>query len=218
MRAMRGFDMNRLTMIAVLCGVCAACGSSHRPDGVDGGAGDGAPASDAPAGTDGGPRADAPTGPDASVVCGTIAGIPCPTGTYCDFPDGSFCGGDDSGGVCVPIGPGECDLIYAPVCGCDGNTYGNACAADAAGTDVLHDGECETTPTPLCTSETPCTGGGVCYGESCGAPWQCLFTGMACTDDAAPYCGCDGATFYDSSTCPTRPWAHRGECDPASGG
>ena len=67
-------------------------------------------------------------------------------------------------------------------------------------------------PGDVCTNAEPCTGGAICVGEGCGETWSCVFTAMPCTDDAAPHCGCDGVTFYDSSTCPTQPFAHRGEC------
>ncbi|MEY4541061.1 MAG: hypothetical protein RLZZ306_2818 [Bacteroidota bacterium] len=36
-----------------------------------------------------------------------------------------------------------CTLQYDPVCGCNGKTYGNACAADASGIRVVYKGECK---------------------------------------------------------------------------
>jgi len=37
-----------------------------------------------------------------------------------------------------------CPEIHYPVCGADGQTYGNGCAAGCAGVRVGHDGECKT--------------------------------------------------------------------------
>lgn len=74
----------------------------------------------------------------AGRVCGTIAGITCGPDEWCDYPDPSFCGGDDSGGVCTPR-PTVCPDVIAPACGCDGTIHDNACLANMAGFDTWSD-------------------------------------------------------------------------------
>jgi len=77
------------------------------------------------------------------LVCGGIAGIPCDDGEFCQFPDGT-CDISDNQGICQPI-PQVCPLIFDPVCGCDGVTYGNRCVAAMAGVSIDHEGPCEQT-------------------------------------------------------------------------
>lgn len=38
--------------------------------------------------------------------------------------------------------PCACPDVWAPVCGEDGETYGNACAAECSNTPIAHEGEC----------------------------------------------------------------------------
>jgi hypothetical protein len=78
----------------------------------------------------------------AGTVCGTRGVPPCADGSFCDFPPQSLCGRADGPGVCAPT-PEACIEIFAPVCGCDGQTYGNSCEAAAAGVSVDFDGACE---------------------------------------------------------------------------
>lgn len=72
--------------------------------------------------------------------CGGLQGLPCEEGEFCNWTDGS-CGAADQLGVCEVI-PTACDDVFNPVCGCDDETYSNACEANAAGVSVVSQGEC----------------------------------------------------------------------------
>jgi hypothetical protein len=58
--------------------------------------------------------------------------------------------------------------------------------------------------------DSPCAG--TCKGTTCAGAWTCDTSAQACTSDIAEYCGCDGQTFEDSGSCPTRAFASRGAC------
>lgn len=111
----------------------------------------------------------------------------CAATEYCALP-GDACL-PSSGGTCVPR-PEACDGVVAPVCGCDGSTYGNACVAAGAGVNVVHDGEC---------------GGGSCEAQDamgdgpCPAIIGARWNGSAC--ELMGGCDCVGAdcgSTYDT--------------------
>ena len=58
--------------------------------------------------------------------------VPCVDGAFCDYSSHSIEAGCDEVGICRAV-PASCDDGDAPVCGCDGELYGNPCEAAKAG-------------------------------------------------------------------------------------
>lgn len=134
--------------------------------------------------------------------CGGFAGIPCSDpNDFCKTAPGECC--CDFFGTCTPI-PFACPLIWAPVCGCDGQTYGNECFADSNAVSVDHAGTCEGGP-----GEGDCTTNADCvqppfslFGQycakalgDCDGTGTCQATPQLCLDVYQPVCGCDGNTY-----------------------
>jgi hypothetical protein len=65
----------------------------------------------------------------------------CNSEQVCLWSAGDLCGAADAQGKCR-YKPEACTREFAPVCGCDGQTYSNVCSANAAGVSVFERGAC----------------------------------------------------------------------------
>ena len=117
----------------------------------------------------------------------------CGLGETCDL---AGCG-EGIEGECVKT-PMFCNRMWAPVCGCDGQTYSNDCHRVKAGVGLNHEGECAAQCGGIAGLQ--CEGAAVCYYPEGTCEWadmmgSCELPPKKCPKEIDAVCGCDGVTY-----------------------
>jgi len=143
-------------------------------------------------------------------TCGGFAGLTCGEGEFCYYEADASCGFADQTGVCK-VKPDFCMELYAPVCGCNGQTYSNECFANSAGTSAASQGECAPQTCldagGFCVESPTCPADTVQLEQSCGSvggicckPWTPTPPPPA-TNSCEGHCGSAAGSCYCDDQC-----------------
>jgi len=129
-------------------------------------------------------------------ACGGTGGGTCGEAEFCQRPQGECA--EDAAGVCQST-PVTCPAIIAPVCGCDGLTYSNACVATGAGVTVDHEGACGEPVACDGATGVTCPASQFCKHAdgACGAEVEgvCTDRPLTCEPVDNKVCACGGIGF-----------------------
>ena len=128
----------------------------------------------------------------------------CPGAQFCQFPTGTC--GNGVGGTCKNK-PDLCGMWFDPVCGCNGQTYGNDCGLLVGGMSKAHHGECGINE---CSQPEDCPTGKTCEAYV-GDGWS----SHVCEDFGDNPCkktGCSGVICADSTIFSTCEWLDHYAC------
>ncbi len=134
-------------------------------------------------------------------------------GNSCKCPDGLRY--DNVSMQCVN-GLIPCPLVYLPVCGCNGMTYGNACEAYNAGVKSFTNGACQTSSSG--GSGISCLGNTVICANGNTPTCSMGFVGMAVCKYGAPGCLTSTAFYTNAVQCVNSTTSSSSSSSSSSGG